>query len=112
MVAGRWDEPAGRREMFWLFFVAGHFVTGLVLVLLACLLTWHLPDRGEIRHALVYGYLNILHVPIFVYLCWTGQIGNESDPQARDGTAQPLPDGELHVDAETETRDGSSSALA
>jgi len=98
--------------MFWLFFVAGHFVTGLVLVLLACLLTWHLPDRGEIRHALVYGYLNILHVPIYIYLYWTGQLGNASDGQPEDGTAQPLPDGESHVDAETDTPDGSGSALA
>ncbi len=98
--------------MFWLYFVAGHFVTGLVLVLLASLLTWQRLERADIRHALIYGYLNILHAPIYIYLYWTGQIGKASDGQAEDGTAQPLPDGESHVDVETETPDGSGSALA
>ena len=95
--------------MFWLYFVAGHFVTGLVLVLLACLLTWHLPDRGEIRHALVYGYLNILHVPIFVYLCWTGQLGNAAEDQSEDGSPLPLPDDVPDVADEAETTDETDS---
>jgi len=74
--------------MFWLYFVAGHFVTGLVLILLACLLTWHRPDKWDIRHALAYGYLNILHAPILVYLCWTGQMKDEAEKPG--GVTQPI----------------------
>ena len=98
--------------MFLLYFIAGHFVTGLVLVLLASLLTWQRLERADIRHALTYGYLNILHAPIYIYLYWTGQIGNASDNQIEDGSTQPLPIDEPQVEAETETPDGSDSALA
>lgn len=104
--------PEERREMFWLYFVAGHFVTGLVLVLLACLLTWQRPDRGDIRHALTYGYLNILHAPIYIYLYWTGQIGNEAAEQVEDGSTRHRSDDEHHVVDEAETADESSSSLA
>ena len=112
MVAGRRNEPTERRDMFWLFFVAGHFVTGLVCILLACLLTWQRPDGNDIRHALTYGYLNILHAPIIIYLYWAGQLGDAPDNQADDGTAKLLPDGDSHVDAETETPDGSGAGVS
>ena len=98
--------------MFWLYFVVGHFVTGLVLVLLACLLTWHLPDREEIRHGLVYGYLNILHVPIYVYLCWSGQYAQEVYELKEDGSIGPVTDGELQVGDGAETPDETGSAPA
>ena len=83
-----------------------------MLVLLACLLTWHLPDRGEIRHALVYGYLNILHVPIYVYLCWSGRYEEEAFELKEDGSIGPVTDDEPHVDDEAEAADESGSAPA
>ena len=98
--------------MFWLYFVAGHFVTGLVLVLLASLLTWHRPDRSDIRHGLVYGYLNLLHAPIIVYLRWAGQIDSRWEEPGEDNSTDSVQNIEARFDDEAEAADESGSAPA
>lgn len=78
--------------MVFLYFMAGHIVTGLVMMLLLILLTgrWGLLNWWNVRYCAEEGYLMLLYAPLIVFLSWTGRLDAMVERWAASKIAAPV----------------------
>lgn len=78
--------------MFLLYFLAGHAVTGLVMLMVCILLTWRWSELNwrTVRYCAEEGYLMLLYAPLIVFLSWTGRLDAMVEKWAASKIAAPV----------------------